>query len=124
MTNAPSHAILQLCILRLRSRVDETENVVEDIVATRAVGQELEGLGVAHRSLFLVDLVFESDVVHAKCDVSASMLLPKVCPTPGQEYRPARLMVERLDLRLRAGPWRTVDPVDISSASCLFCSRL
>lgn len=41
---------------RLRSSVDESEDVVEHEVASLAVGQKLEGLGVAHRSLLLINL--------------------------------------------------------------------
>lgn len=42
--------------MRLCGSVDESEDVVEDVVAAGAVGQKLEGLGVAHRSLLIVDL--------------------------------------------------------------------
>jgi hypothetical protein len=45
-------------ILPLCGGVDESENVVKDVVAARAVGQELERLGVAHGPLLFVDLVF------------------------------------------------------------------
>lgn len=41
---------------RLSRRVNETEDVVEDEVATSTIGDELEGLAVAHRLLFLVNL--------------------------------------------------------------------
>ena len=48
---------------RLCGSVDESEDVVEDVVAAGTVGQELEGLGVAHGSLLLVDLQSERSVV-------------------------------------------------------------
>lgn len=38
------------------STVDQPEDIVEDEVASRAVGQELEGLGVVHGPLLIVDL--------------------------------------------------------------------
>lgn len=41
---------------RLCGGVDEPEDVVEDKVASGTVREELEGLGVGHGSLFLVDL--------------------------------------------------------------------
>lgn len=42
---------------RLCGGVDESEDVIEDEVATSSIGQELEGLGVRHGSLLLVDLL-------------------------------------------------------------------
>lgn len=41
--------------LRLSSGVDETEDVVEDVVGA-ICGQQLESLGVAHGSTLLLDL--------------------------------------------------------------------
>ena len=43
-------------VMRLCSRVNETEDVVEDVVAASAIRQQLESLGIAHRSLLLIDL--------------------------------------------------------------------
>lgn len=37
-------------------RVDQSEDVVEDVVAALAVGQKLEGLYVAHRPSLLLNL--------------------------------------------------------------------
>jgi hypothetical protein len=50
--------------LHLRGGVDETEDVVEDVVGTVG-GQKLEGLGVAHGPALLLDL----------CDVLSVLLL-------------------------------------------------
>ena len=36
--------------------IDQSENIVEDEVASLAIREELEGLGVAHGLLFIVDL--------------------------------------------------------------------
>lgn len=41
---------------RLCGWVDESEDIVEDVVAAGAVGQELEGLNVAHWPSLLLDL--------------------------------------------------------------------
>jgi hypothetical protein len=50
--------------LHLRGGVDETEDVVEDVVGA-ICGQKLEGLGVAHGSALLLDL----------CDCLSELLL-------------------------------------------------
>ena len=38
------------------TREDKLKDVVEDVVATGAIREELEGLGVVHWSLLLIDL--------------------------------------------------------------------
>jgi len=50
--NLSSHALAS--ISSAASRVDEAEDVVEDVVVA-AVRQKLEGLAVAHRSPLLLD---------------------------------------------------------------------
>lgn len=41
---------------KLRRRVDQPEDIVENVIASLAIGKELEGLGVAHGLLFLINL--------------------------------------------------------------------
>jgi hypothetical protein len=53
--------------LHLSGGVDETEDVVEDVVGA-VCGQQLEGLGVAHGPALLLDLrVVVSVVIFSSC---------------------------------------------------------
>jgi len=57
MLCSPHLTLYSLARRKRSSRgVNESEDVIEDKVATLAVGHQLEGLGVAHRPLLCVDL--------------------------------------------------------------------
>lgn len=98
--NAPRSSVQYFPVLRfphLCGGVDQTEDVVEDEVAARAVGEQLEALAVVHGLLFLVDLhnrlipwLFDSRLLQGRFFAKGDMGwgIPGEHRSPRPEYHP------------------------------------
>jgi hypothetical protein len=86
----------------LLDAVDETENVVVDIVAALSVGQKLECLSVVHGLLFLVDLYFRDGQYEAKLSTSVMSAYQKGAGNEDEDTAVfiAGLGIESCDLML------------------------
>ena len=64
LLNHPSHTSHQIPANPLRRNLthDETEDVVEDEVASSSVRQELESLGVVHGAGLIIDLLRKAGI--------------------------------------------------------------
>ena len=103
MSQSTLHHIVPSTIPELsRGRIDQTEDIVENEVASLAVGKKLERLGVAHGLPLLVDLDDKHISTHTQTPTSQSSTYQQSASNHDENTAmiTRRLRIKRRDLML------------------------